>query len=156
MIEITSRTNGNTTKFNTRTTLPWSRIYINIHTSGRNTMNIMKTRYLSIDYLSFRKYPNEIFTLHLTTIPTICIITRLFDLMVIPKTTDYKVELSTEHNVEKIFKLLSNYTNTNKEKFTSKYVSAMKKSIITKEKQATYKKKKKNEQLEESENFLHK
>jgi len=76
--------------------------------------------------------------------------------MVIPKTTDYKVELSTEHNVEKIFKLLSNYTNTNKEKFTSKYVSAMKKSIITKEKQATYKKKKKNEQLEESENFLHK
>ena len=46
--------------------------------------NIMKTRYLSIDYLSFRKYPNEIFTLHLTTIPTICIITRLFNLMVIP------------------------------------------------------------------------
>ena len=48
------------------------------------------------------------------------------------------------------------FTNTNKERFTAEYQSATKKSIITKEKQATYKKKKKNEQLEESENFLHK
>jgi len=35
------------------------------------------------------------------------------------------------------------FTNTNKERFTSEYESAMKKSIITKKKQPTYKKQKK-------------
>jgi len=36
--------------------------------------------------------------------------------MVIPNTTQDKVELSPKHNVEKIKKLLSNFTRTNKEK----------------------------------------
>jgi len=35
------------------------------------------------------------------------------------------------------------FTNTNKERFTAEYQSATKKSIITKEKQPTYKKQKK-------------
>jgi len=60
--------------------------------------------------------------------------------MVIPNTTENKEELSLEHNVEKILKLLSNYTNTNKKKFTSEYELAMNKSISAKEKQPIHKK----------------
>jgi len=51
---------------------------------------------------------------------------------VISNTTENKVELSPEHNVEKILKLRSNHMNTNKKKFTSKYGSTMKKSASTK------------------------
>jgi len=100
----------------------------------------MKTRYLSIDYLPFRKYHNGSFKLHLAIILSIFIITRFFVLMVIPNTTENKEELSLEHNVEKILKLLSNYTNTNKKKFTSEYELAMNKSISAKEKQPIHKK----------------
>jgi len=78
----------------------------------------MKTRYLSIDYLPFRKYLNGIFKLHLAVTLGIFIITKFFVLVVIPNTTDNKVELSQEHNVEKILKLLSNLKNTNTKKFT--------------------------------------
>ena len=107
----------------------------------------MKTRYLPINNLPFRKYHNGSLKLHLTIILCIFIITSFFVLVVIPNTTENKVELSTNHNVEKILKLLSNYTNTNKIKFTSKYELAMKKSASAKEKQPIYEKE--NEELEE-------
>jgi len=44
-------------------------------------MNIMKTRYLSIDYLPFRKYLNGIFKLYLATTLGIFIIAKFFVLM---------------------------------------------------------------------------
>jgi len=65
MIKLTSRQQGNTTKLKIRSAQPWLRIYNYIRTFGKNTINIMKIRYLSIDYLPFRKYPNGIFKLYL-------------------------------------------------------------------------------------------
>jgi len=61
----------------------------------------MKTRYLSIDYLPFRKYLNGIIKLYLAITLGIFISTKFFVLMGILNTTDNKVELSQEHNVEK-------------------------------------------------------
>ena len=81
MIKLTSRQQGNTTKLKIRSAQPWLRIYNYIRTFGKNTINIMKIRYLSIDYLPFRKYPNGIFKLYLTIIFGIFIIAKLFVLM---------------------------------------------------------------------------
>jgi len=81
MIKLTSRQHGNTTKLKIRSAQPWLRIYNCTHTFGKNTMNVMKTRYLPIDYLPFMKHFNGIFKLYLAITLGSFITTKLFVLM---------------------------------------------------------------------------